>query len=217
MKKIIYFLTVITVVFFASCGSVIESNKKIGPGIDTTLNSACYYNYPVLAPRYDCSGKALSQPKVIGWETKTCSTVNHISFNEAYLNDRGYQYVGKPVNVGPINNPSDKVSNHFGDFPWEWLSGLAFTVFLIIMLTKLAKTPITSTTPVVKSSESTSSQNNQSFSISFIERANALGVVIKSMNENGMEGEFNLGEGVNGKLTLKGDRKKSESGHKNPS
>lgn len=217
MKKLLYLLPVI-VILFASCGPVLEPPVQIGPGIDTVFYSTCEYEVPVTAPRFDCKGNRLLHPKIVAWKKDTCVTVNHIGFNETYLNNLGYQYVGKPVSVGPVDPPNGISSKSddidFSGFPWEWLLGLAFAALLIIMLVKLAKAPMAGTPKSVvevttpsastSSSSSTSGRSSTTETSSWTEETKMLGDIMKDMKLNDISdisAEFPNGP----KITVKKD------------
>lgn len=224
MKKLLYLLPLI-VIFFASCGPVLEPPVQIGPGIDTVFYSICEYEAPITAPRFDCKGNKLPNPKVVGWKTETCATVNHIGFNETYLNNLGYLYVGKSASVGPVdppNSPSPLVGNSGRDYlEPEWFLLLIILILAAVILWKLlrgdfnSKPLVLPSTPAVavptpssstSGSSSSGGRSSTTQTSSWTEESKMLSDLMKEMKANdinSIESEFPNGLKINMKYGSK--------------
>lgn len=131
MRNVILILAFgLFIVFFSSCSS---KPTKVGPGvckdIEVTTSTVC--EQPELADRFTCSGKKLSQPKVVGWNLVEIEqdTVLGCSFSDEDLQNAGYIYTGE----NPVKTTT-KTQKNSNLVPWNLLEWLALILAALGLL-----------------------------------------------------------------------------------
>lgn len=189
MKKILNFLfptylvgafVFIFAITLSSCGPLEQQNPKV-KSLDTLITTTCYYQVPVTAPRWSCTGAMLPNPKIIRWEKDSCTTYKLLHISESDLKDNsGVSGVTTDKSEVPETDSGLWTKK---DTPW-WLLLLAGIILsaLFYLLGKNSEEK--------KSSSSTPPANpnppSSPVSGSRKEESDMLVAVMKGMKDNGI-------------------------------